>query len=101
MGVLHAHSGVGEQPSTAALPLPHLILDLGLTLVAGVVTLPPDCLQGSCSLSLSRRSKVARVVGVLASHTADLQENVPVIEVISFIADTLLMAEKAAFDCVT
>ncbi|XP_060241026.1 serine/threonine-protein kinase ULK4 isoform X3 [Meriones unguiculatus] len=35
------------------------------------------------------RSKVARVVGVLASHTADLQENVPVIEAITLLTELI------------
>lgn len=48
------------------------------------------------SLSLSRRSKVARVVGMLALHTTELQENVPVIEVIFFITDALCMAGTIA-----
>lgn len=35
---------------------------------------------------------------MLALHTTELQENVPVIEVISFITDMLYMAGKIAFD---
>ncbi|XP_055457528.1 serine/threonine-protein kinase ULK4 [Psammomys obesus] len=35
------------------------------------------------------RSKVARVVGVLALHTADLQENVPVIEAITLLTELI------------
>ena len=45
-------------------------------------------------LSVYRRAKVARVIGLLASHTTELQENVPVIEVICFITEMLRMAEN-------
>jgi hypothetical protein len=41
------------------------------------------------------------VVGMLALHTTELQENVPVIEVISFITDMLYMAGKIASDFIT
>uniref|UniRef100_A0A8C6QQZ1 non-specific serine/threonine protein kinase n=1 Tax=Nannospalax galili TaxID=1026970 RepID=A0A8C6QQZ1_NANGA len=35
------------------------------------------------------RSKVARVIGLLASHTAELQENVPVIEAITLLTELI------------
>jgi hypothetical protein len=38
---------------------------------------------------------------MLALHTTELQENVPVIEVISFITDMLYMAGKIASDFIT
>ena len=45
-------------------------------------------------LSVYRRAKVARVIGLLASHTSELQKNAPVIEVICFITEMLWMAEN-------
>lgn len=33
---------------------------------------------------IHRRTKVARVIGLLASHTTELKENVPVLEVTFF-----------------
>uniref|UniRef100_A0A2K6TCK2 Unc-51 like kinase 4 n=1 Tax=Saimiri boliviensis boliviensis TaxID=39432 RepID=A0A2K6TCK2_SAIBB len=48
-------------------------------------------LVGLCDILPSswdyRRAKVARVIGLLASHTAELQENTPVVEVTSFITE--------------
>lgn len=37
------------------------------------------------------------MIGLLALHTTELQENVPVIEVMSFFTDMLCVAEKIAF----
>ena len=42
-------------------------------------------------LSVYRRAKIARMIGLLASHTSELQENAPVIEVICFITEMLWM----------
>lgn len=40
-----------------------------------------------------RRSKAARVIGLLASHTSELKENVPVIEV-AFLANPRCIRSK-------
>lgn len=37
------------------------------------------------------------MIGLLALHTTELEENVPVIEVTSFFTDMLSVAEKMAF----
>ncbi|XP_008569517.1 PREDICTED: serine/threonine-protein kinase ULK4-like [Galeopterus variegatus] len=43
------------------------------------------------------RAKVARVIGLLASHTTELRENTPVIEVISFYYSNVTYAKKRLF----
>lgn len=54
-----------------------------------------------CFLSTYRRAKVARVIGLLASHTAELQEHAPVIEVIALSPEMLRMTEGSVPHFVT